>query len=260
MNTLEEVEVEGCPDIKAYNFKCDDIIDSDIPPPLPGSNEGWFRIGIIGKSGSGKTNIIRCLTERMGKNQIYCRRFTNVFYLSPSVKTMDKKPKLDKGNFYTDLERDLPIIVDRIQNETDKEGRSLIIMDDISHQLKAGGQEEVKKLFQNNRHLGRPLLNEEGEQIESGAVSTIIIAQRLNNLPRHIRSQITHWIIFDPRNTKSELETIFNELIHCDKNIYNELLNRTFSKPYNFLFIDTNKSKIYNGFDKEFKVNINSYL
>jgi dephospho-CoA kinase len=260
MNTLNEKDVKGCPEIKAYNFTCDDIIDANIPPPLPGSNEGWFRLGIIGKSGSGKTNMIRCLTERTGKNQIYCKRFSNVYYLSPSVKTMDKKPKLNESNFYSDLNDDLPIIIDRIQKEEDKEGRSLIIMDDISHQLKHSGQDEVKKLFQNNRHLGRPLIDDDGKQLESGAVSTIIIAQRLNNLPRHIRSQITHWILFDPRHTKSELETIFNELIHCDKNIFNDILNRTYNKPHNFLFIDTNKSKIYNGFNKEFIISQNNYM
>ena len=260
MTELQEVEVKGCPEIKAYNFSCDDVIDKNIPPPLPGSNEGWMRMAIIGKSGSGKTSIVRALTERTGKNQIYCKRFSNVYYLSPSIKTMDKKPKLAEENFYTDLVNDLPTIMDRIQHEEDREGRNLIIMDDISHQLKQGGQDIVKQLFQNNRHLGRPLLNEEGEQIESGAVSTIIIAQRLNNLPRHIRSQITHWIIFDPRHTKSELETIFNELIHCDKNIFNKILDRTFNKKYNFLFIDTNKSKIYNGFNKEFIISTNNYL
>ena len=93
--SLTEQEVEGSVDIKKFNFKCDDIIDPDIPNPLPGSEEGWFRMAVIGKSGSGKTNLLRCLTERGGKNKIYCKRFSNVFYISPSIKSMDKKPKLD---------------------------------------------------------------------------------------------------------------------------------------------------------------------
>mgnify|MGYP003149974560 CR=1 FL=1 len=90
MTDLTEIDVEGHPIIQKYNFKCDDIICENIPPPLPGSNEGWFRMAIIGKSGSGKTNLTRFLTEKGGKNKVYCKKFNNVFYISPSVKTMDK--------------------------------------------------------------------------------------------------------------------------------------------------------------------------
>ena len=93
---LQEENVDGAVDIKKFNFKCDDVIHPEIPNPLPGSNEGWFRMAVIGKSGSGKTNLLRCLTERGGKNKIYCKRFSNVFYVSPSIKSMDKKPKLMK--------------------------------------------------------------------------------------------------------------------------------------------------------------------
>ena len=257
--SIEEIDIKGCPELKKFNFNCDDVIDPEIPPPLPGSNEGWFRMAVIGKSGSGKTNLLRCLTERGGKNKIYCKRFSNVYYVSPSIKTMDNKPKLSDDNFYTSL-NDLPTIFNRITTEEDKEGRTLIIMDDINHELKREGQEEVKRLFCNNRHIGRPVEDENGNITESGAVSSIIIAQRLNNLPRHIRSQITHWCIFDPRHTKSELQTIYDELIHCDKDIYNDILDRIYKKPYNFMFIDTNKSKIYNGFNKELKINSKNYL
>ena len=110
---IEEINVKGCPELKKFNFNCDDIIDADIPNPLPGSNEGWFRMAVIGRSGSGKTNLLRCLTERGGKNKIYCKRFSNVFYISPSIKTMDNKPKLKEENFYTTL-NDLPKIYDKI--------------------------------------------------------------------------------------------------------------------------------------------------
>ena len=117
--TLSENEIENSVELKGYNFSCDDIICQDIPKPLPGSEEGYFRMAIIGKSGSGKTNLLRCLTERNGKHKIYCKRFTNVFYISPSVKSMENKPKLPEDHFYSSL-RDLPTIFDRIQNEEDK--------------------------------------------------------------------------------------------------------------------------------------------
>lgn len=251
---LEEIQIKNPIEISKFKFLCDDEICSEIPHPLPRTT---FKMGLVGKSGSGKTSLLANLTQRMGKKKIYAKKFSNVFYISPSIKSMDKKPKLPEDQFYTSL-NDLPEIINRIQTEDDKEGRTLLIMDDITNELKTGGQmgEHLKTIYQNNRHLGRPRIDEEtGEQEESGALSSIILSQRLNNLPRFIRSQITHWIIFDPRSTKSELETIFNEIIHCSKDCFNEILKRTFeNKKYNFLFIDVNRSKIYSGFTTEYVV------
>lgn len=258
MSNIEEILIKDHPEVEKYNFKCDDIIHPDIPYPLPGSDCSWFRLAIIGKSGSGKTNLLRFLTEKGGKNKIYCKRFENVYYISPSVHSMDRKPKLNKNNFYESL-NDLPKIIDDLHSE-DKEGRSLIIMDDINHELKVSGQDYVKRIFCNNRHMGKPLLDENGNQLASGAVSSILVAQRLNNIPRYIRSQISHWCIFDMSSTKSEMNTVYEELLHLDKKDFNEVVSRVYKKPYNFIFIDTNKSKIFNGFEKEFVLNQNKFI
>ena len=96
------------------------------------------------------------LTEAVGKKKIYAKKFSNVFYISPSIKSMDKKPKLPEDQFYNSL-NDLPEIINRIQTEDDKEGRTLLIMDDITNELKTGGQMggHLKTIYQNNRHLGR---------------------------------------------------------------------------------------------------------
>ena len=229
-DTKNDIELTG------YNFTCDDTICDKIKYPLPNKT---FKIGIIGKSGSGKTNLLRNLTEKLGKNSIYARKFSNVFYISPSIKSMDKKPKLPENRFYSSL-KDLPIIVDRMANEENMEGRTLLIMDDITNELKTTGEmgEQLKTIYQNNRHLGRPIVDEDSGIIEeAGAMSSIILSQRTNNLPRFIRSQLTHIILFDCRSTKSEMMTIFDEFFHCDKDVFNEILRRTYDNPkekYNF--------------------------
>jgi len=256
---IEEIKIKDCVEPCKYNFSCDDVIHPDIPHPLPGSDSGWFRMAIIGKSGSGKTNLLRYLTEKGGKNKIYAKRFYNVYYISPSVKTMEGRPKLPESNFYESI-KDIPTIFNDIKTD-EKAGRSLIILDDINHELKVNGQDYMKKLYCNNRHIGNSLMDEDtGKQLSGGAVSTILVAQRLNNIPRYIRSQITHFCIFDCRSTKSELETIFQELMHVDKNDFNTIISRVFSKPFNFIFIDTTKSKVYNGFSAEFILNLDKFM
>jgi len=254
MVNVEEVNTNNDIELSGYKFNCDDVICDKIKYPLPNKT---FKIGIIGKSGSGKTNLLRNLTEKSGKNSVYCKKFSNVFYISPSIKSMNKRPKLPEDRFYKSL-NDLPEIINRMSSEDEMEGRTLLILDDITNELKTTGimGEQLKTIYQNNRHLGRPLIDEDtGEQLESGSMSSMILSQRTNNLPRFIRSQLTHIILFDFRSTKSEMMTIFDEFFHCDKDVFNEILRRTFDDPknkYNFLFINLGNSKIYKNFDTEF--------
>ena len=258
--TIDQVPIEGTPEISKYKFTCDKPISKDIPVPLPGSREGMFRMAVIGKSGSGKTNLVRNLTEKAGPNRVYNKKFENVFYISPSCHTLDNKPKLPEDRFYKSI-FDLPEIIDRIQTDDDLKGRTLLILDDVSHELKSAGQNIIKRLFQNNRHLGVPIEDEEGNVEIPGSVSVIIIAQRVVGLPRVIRAQITHWVLFDPRSVKSELETVFKEFIYCNKGTFNEILRLVYNDdPYAFLFIDTTRSKMYNCFNVELVVHCDQYL
>ena len=257
-DTLNEVELKNNIEPQVFQYKCDDKMEG-IPQPLP---DGIFRLACIGKSGSGKSNLIQALTQSTGKKRIYNRKFSNVFIVSPSVGSQANKPKLPEDRFYTSV-KDLNTIFDRIQNEENMEGRTLVILDDIGSEIKKAGEETLilKKLFNNGRHIGRPIIDEEtGEQIESGAVSVIIAAQKLTQLPPYLRHQLTHLAIFDPRNTKSELQVLYEEFFACEKNIFNEILYRVYSKPYNFIFCDTQKSRIYNGFKSRFDINNKVYL
>ena len=255
---LNEVELKNNVDPQVFAYKCDDKMEG-IPQPLP---DGIFRLACIGKSGSGKSNLIQALTQSTGKKRIYNRKFSNVFIVSPSVGSQANKPKLPDDRFYTSV-KDLNTIFDRIQNEEGMEGRTLVILDDIGSEIKKAGEETLilKKLFNNGRHCGRPIIDEEtGEQIESGAVSVIIAAQKLTQLPPYLRHQLTHLAIFDPRNTKSELQVLYEEFFSTEKNVFNEILYRVYSKPYNFIFVDTQKSRIYNGFKSRFDINNKVYL
>ena len=255
---LEEVEIKNAVEPQVFQYKCDDKIEN-IPYPLPDS---IFRMACIGRSGSGKSNLIQALTQSTGKKRIYNKKFSNVFIVSPSVGSQANRPKLPSDRFYTSV-KDLDEIFDRIINEEGMEGRTLIILDDLGSELKKSGEETIilKKLFNNGRHIGRPIIDEEtGEQLESGAVSVMISAQKLTQLPPYLRHQLTHLAIFDPRNTKTELQTLYDEFFSCEKDIFNSILSKVFSKPYNFIFVDCRNCEIFNGFKSRFKINKKVYL
>jgi len=249
---LQEQKIKDPIDVSAFKMTCDDVICPNIKYPLPGNKEGWFRMAIIGSSGSGKSNLVQNLTQKGGKNSVYNKKFTNVFYISPSLGSMSVKPKLPPDRQYQSL-NDLKEILNRIQTEEDVDGRSLLILDDIAPELKQGGEtsDYIKKIMMNNRHLGRPLLDEDGTQIESGAVSSIIVAQKYTSLPRYIRSQITHWCIFPPKS-KQELTSIYEDCIHVDKPVFDAMIKRVKKDKYGFMFINTLNSKVFNKFDSEF--------
>ena len=255
---LEEVEIKNAVEPQVFQYKCDDKIEN-IPYPLPDS---IFRMACIGRSGSGKSNLIQALTQSTGKKRIYNKKFSNVFIVSPSVGSQANRPKLPSDRFYTSV-KDLDEIFDRIQNEEGMEGRTLIILDDLGSELKKGGDETIilKKLFNNGRHIGRPIIEEEtGEQLESGAVSVMISAQKLTQLPPYLRHQLTHLALFDCRNTKSELMTLYEEFFSCEKDIFNSILSKVYSKPYNFIFMNCQNGDIFNGFKSRFKINRKVYL
>ncbi len=255
---LEEINLKDPVEVQSYKYSCD-MDMKDIPKPLP---SGVFRMGIIGRSGSGKSNLVQSLTQATGKKKIYNRQFSNVFIISPSMKSQANRPKLPSNRFYTSL-KDLPEIINRLQTEDDLEGRTLLILDDLGSEIKREGKDMVylKQIFNNGRHIGRPIINEEnGEVEEPGAISVMITAQKLTQLAPYIRSQLTHLCLFDCRNTKTELQTLYEEFFSCEKHLFNEMLHRVFSVPYNFIFMDTQKSQIYNGFKSRFNIKNKVYL
>ena len=252
---LEETDIINPVEQQIFKYSCDDKMEG-IPYPLPNT---IFRLACIGKSGSGKSSLVQWLTQAGGKKKrIYNKRFSNVFIVSPSVHSQSQKPKLPSDRFYSSI-KDLPSIFDRLQNEEGLEGKSLIILDDIGSEFKEKGEDAyiIKKLMNNGRHIGRPIIDDEtGEQLESGAVSVIITAQKMTQLPRFIRCALTHLAIFDCRSTKSELSTLYQEFFACNKAVFNEILYRVYSVPYNFIFVNTKESKIYNGFKTRFNIKI----
>ena len=220
----EEIKPNGCA-IAKFNMNCDND-DTTIPDPLP---KGHFAMSIVGKSGSGKTNMVLNLLTKRGK--MLNRKFDRVYLISPSLATITDDPfeTIPEEQKYTDL---TPAVLEEIKADIANSGeKCLIVMDDVVAGIKDRKLEmAVAKLTYNRRHLCG----------EGGCCCLIITSQVYNRIPLSIRKNFSHLILFKSSN-KRELKSIADEVaLMPDKEFY-ELLGYTFDKRHNFLYVDTTK-------------------
>ena len=74
-----------------------------------------------------------------------------------------------------------------------------------------------------------------------GSTAFILTSQVYNKIPAPIRKTATQVILYSTKN-KTEVNTIFDELILIPREDFYEILKYCFDKPHNFIYIDVNKS------------------
>jgi hypothetical protein len=120
------------------------------------------------------------------------------------------------------------------ETESSEKHYTLLFIDDCASSLKNTNiQKLLQKLVFNRRHL---------------RLSIWIMAQSYNSLPLSLRKNISQAVIFRPCN-KREVSTIFDELIYLNKDDQVKVANHVWDTPFNFLFIDTAKGKIFKNFN-----------
>ena len=210
--------------IKKFNFSCDDI-DPTIPKPLPQRLN--FCMGIIGKAGSGKTTLLLNLVVKKGK--VYNRKFDKVFVFSPSLLTMDEDPfeSLPEDQKFQLLDEErLQQVIDEVEETGEK---VLIIMDDVVNDMNKnmGLQRLICKLCMNRRHITG----------YGGGISIIITSQVYNKIPCAIRKCFSQLILMNGKQRR-ELDSLFDEHILIPKPDFYKILNHTFQKKHDFLYLD----------------------
>lgn len=234
---IQEIEADKRIKISKFNFSCDDI-DESIPEPLPRTlNFYWI---ISGVPGSGKTCQILNLLCKRGK--MYNRKFDRIYLWSPSLSTMKENPfeELDEDQVYTELnEENLENVLEAISDSGEK---VLFIIDDCVNDLKKSPklQRLMCKVLMNRRHLCG----------FGGSVSVIMTTQVWNKIPAPIRKCSNYISLYSTKN-KRELLCLFEEVITIPKEDFFNILNYTFKKKHDFLYLDTNKDS-YNMFHRNF--------
>tara|TARA_R100001086_G_scaffold243116_1_gene171611 strand:+ start:10618 stop:11388 length:771 start_codon:yes stop_codon:yes gene_type:complete len=235
---IKEFEPEKKIRLSKFEFSCDEL-DESIPLPLP-QMLNFFML-ICGRPGSGKTTLILNLIAKRGK--MYNKKFDKVFVFSPSLMTLKNNPFEDLPEEQTATELTEELLESSLELIRDTGEKCLFILDDVVNDIKRTSsiQNTLSRMLMNRRHLAGA----------GGSCSFIITTQVYNKIPAPIRKTASHIIIFHTKN-KTELNTIFDELIIIPQKDFYEILKYCFDKKNNFLFIDTNK-----GYNNMFHKNFN---
>jgi DNA polymerase III delta prime subunit len=235
---IKEFEPEKKIRLSKFEFSCDEL-DESIPLPLP-QMLNFFML-ICGRPGSGKTTLILNLIAKRGK--MYNKKFDKVFVFSPSLMTLKNNPFEDLPEEQTATELTEELLENSLALIKDTGEKCLFILDDVVNDIKrtTSIQNTLSRMLMNRRHLAGA----------GGSCSFIITTQVYNKIPAPIRKTASHIIIFHTKN-KTELNTIFDELIIIPQKDFYEILKYCFDKKNNFLFIDTNK-----GYNNMFHKNFN---
>jgi len=212
--------------LSKFDFSCDEI-DDTIPKPLPQTLN--FYMLIAGKPASGKTSLILNLIAK--NNKCYNKKFDRIYIFSPSLTTIKNSPfdDIPEDQIFNELTLEGLL---KVQADIANSGEKILfILDDVVNDMKLKGvQLELTKMLMNRRHLAGA----------GGSTSFITTTQVYNKVPAPLRKVATQIILYSTKN-KTEINTIFEELILIPKDDFYEILRYCFDKRHNFIYIDVNK-------------------
>ena len=218
-----------------------------------------MRLLLIGKSGSGKSNLLINLLAN--EKFPYSKLFDGdrIFIFSPSLrgdeklKTLIKYKEIPDSNLFNEYSDELLLdlyeeLVDDVSerlNENEKIEPTLIILDDLSFSGKLANRfNALSKLMCNSRKF---------------SISIITLAQAYTQIAKNIRLQATGCIIFNTNNR--ELDTISEENNYLkNKNAFINMFRSVVLERNDFLVINysNNFKDLY--LNKDFEViNGNKY-
>ena len=225
--SIKEKEYDKKIVITPAKFSCD-TVDPSIPRPLP--QKGGFAMLVCGKPGSGKTTLLLSLICKSGK--CFNRKFDRVFIFSPSLITMEEDPfeLIPEDQKFDEVTMDnLNYVLDEIHDSGEK---VLIVLDDVIADIRGKGKGEIEntlqRMFFNRRHLCG----------YGGSCSIIATSQAYNKICPKLRKTASQLIFYKNLN-KRELDSIFEEVILIPKKEYMDVCKYVYSRPHNFMYIDT---------------------
>ena len=188
---------------------------------------------LIGKPGSGKTST---MTSWFQSKLLLKKVYHTIYLFQPSHSTASLKENIfeDLPNKYDELTYEtLNDCLEKIKND-DSKYCSAIIIDDMTASLKDGDVKKLlKQLIYNRRHL---------------RTSLFFLCQTYLSIERDVRKLFSNIFIF--KVSIQELNLIFEEHVEIPKDDITTIRKFVFDEPYNFLFMNTDSSRLFKNFDE----------
>lgn len=226
------------PNLKKVKMLVDDVIDPKLmkyPMPADVFSKTSFNI-ILGKMGSGKTSLITNYIKT-----IFRKAFEHIIVFMPassrrSIENDIYGKQLPPGDLYDTLtEEGLDEVIDKLEENSENEENTLLIIDDFQAALKDPDvQARLQKIVTRMRHM---------------RCTIFILQQNFQKLPKFLRELVTNVITFNVG--KSQLNKLFEETVQIDKDKYQKLIDLAFVDKNDYIIINVNGSRnIYKGFDR----------
>ena len=226
------------PKLQKIKMNCDAVIHEKLTK-YPMVNDAWstnsYNI-ICGKMGQGKTSLLTNLVKN-----VFNKCFENIYVIMPS----NSRASIEKDKFGKNLpddqlydtltEENLMEVYEKLQENSEEEFNSLLIIDDFQAQLKEPPIiKTLQKIITKMRHL---------------RTTVFLLQQNFQALVKPLRELVSNLIIFDLG--KSQLSKIFEEIVNMEKGKYEDLIKIAFHDPHDWLLINFHRSKkIYRMFDE----------
>jgi hypothetical protein len=200
-------------------------------------NKAHFSL-FLGKAGSGKSSLIISLLNSK-RNESFKKVFHDIIIFIPpnsrqSIKSDFWGSNLDEDNIYDDLTlENLYEAYNKAQMNAEEGYKTLIILDDVQKNLKGENENLLLHMVNNRRHAH---------------LCIWIAAQNYFSLSKQVRQALTDLFIF--KVNKTEMENIFNEQVEIPKEKFNMILDKTYKKPNEFIYINPNSQKIFYNWDE----------
>jgi len=147
--------------------------------------------------------------------------------VSPSAHTIKDSPleNISDDQKFDSISEDMFDLIDSMTEDGVEENKhTLLILDDVSSQLRTKENEKMlNQLVKNRRHLN---------------LSIWIVTHKVTDAPPSMRSNANLIFLFNPKTNK-EVLTIQEEYMMMPKTRATELMDAAYKDRYDFLLIDT---------------------
>jgi len=233
-----EIIKNETPPLKEVQMICDTGIHSKLNafPITQCLNKHNFTL-FLGKSGSGKTSL---LTGLLKTPECFYKAYHRIYVFMPAAsrsslkdnffETHIKEDQLFDGLEYEDLEQ----VYYKCMDDAEENRFSLIVLDDVQSALK-------------DKHIAKLLLHMVNNR-RHARLSIWMACQTYHSIPKQVRQGLTGLFVF--KISKTEMFNIIQEQMEYSNDIIEKIQPLVFTKPHDFMFIDTNNRRIFSNWNE----------